>query len=119
MKGTTRTPVTVLASVVSCVFLIVALVFGTVVIGHVDDSSTPIISAVLAIVATTIPSLLALYKAESNQADLHNGVLVGKVKEALVQHETEQYMPFAPPIDYGTEDTAISDVSNIDSKKGE
>lgn len=91
-----RTPMTVLGAIVALVFIAAALVVGIDFAPRgVNDNVTPLVTTVLGFVGIAIPGLLAAYKAESNNADLRNGVLVNKVKQALGEYAND---PATPPV---------------------
>jgi hypothetical protein len=94
MKGGSRVPI--VGGVVALVFLAAALVFGLGITGGVDESTTPFISTILAMIGATIPAIFALNSAdkarqvaEQTNTDVRNGVLKNKVKEALTEHANE------------------------------
>lgn len=78
-------------TVVALIAIIGAVVVGLSLDHGLNSDTTPLITALLAIIGTTVPSILALIKTESVQNDIRNGVLKEKVKqgttEALIEHQ--------------------------------
>lgn len=87
-----KSPVTVVGAIVFIIFLTVILILGIASIGQGVSEGTlnALVVALLGIVGTTIPSILALYKAEGAQQtakkvgeNMTNGVMKETVREAI------------------------------------
>lgn len=85
--------VTIVAATVSLIFFVTALIFGLSIAGRLDSRSVPLVTALLALIGTTVPSILALYKSEQNHQELMNGVIIDKVTDALNIHDAETGAP--------------------------
>lgn len=75
----------VLVSVVAMVALASAVLLGVALTGKVDAKNTPLIVTVLGLIASTIPSVLALLRVDATRRDLHNGLIPEKVIEGVQQ----------------------------------
>lgn len=78
-------PGVVLGTVVALVTLAVALVTAISFGSGVNDKNTPLITMVLGLIATAVPSVIALLKVGSVQHDIRNGVLREKVRQGIAQ----------------------------------
>ena len=57
--------------------------------GGFSTATTPVVVSILGICASTVPSVLALLKADEVHKDMHNGVITDKVREALDEEHRE------------------------------
>lgn len=71
-----------LSAVVVLISLASVIAIATVFSGA-NSQTTPVIISVIALIGTTVPSLLAAWKAEQTANDIRNGVIKNKVKEAI------------------------------------
>lgn len=88
-QGPLNKPTTIVAAIVALIFFVAAIIAGISISGHLDSTSVPLVTAMLALVGTTVPGLLALYKSEQNHQELRNGLLIDKVTDALNIHDAE------------------------------
>lgn len=82
--------VTAIAGVVALIATMAGLIYGISSHGGLDENSTPMLTALLSIVASTIPSFLGLLKIESVHKDIKNGVVEAKAKEGARQAIIEE-----------------------------
>lgn len=81
-SGHSRAASLPLWSLGSAVVLVIAgLIF--LAVADLDEKSTPIAVTLIALIATTVPSLIGSAFAERTAKDMRNGTVVEKVKEAL------------------------------------
>jgi hypothetical protein len=74
--------ISALGAVVVILGIAGAVIVGLAVSGGgLNSNATPIVVSMLAIVSSTVPSILALVKVESVHNDLKNGLLVDKAQE--------------------------------------
>lgn len=74
---------TVLAAVVGLAMIAAGLVAGVAVTGRINADSTPLITAVLVMIGTVLPAILALSRVEHVKRELENGLIERKVENAL------------------------------------
>jgi hypothetical protein len=75
--------VTAIAAIVALVLTGAAMVVGLAIHGDLNSETTPMVAGLLAVIASTIPSLLGLLKIEQVQRDMNNGVMQTKMKNAV------------------------------------
>jgi hypothetical protein len=67
-----------------------AVLIALTITKEFTSDSTPLVSALIAIVSSAIPGVLSLYKTEQVQNDIRNGVVTEKAREgakqALIDH---------------------------------
>jgi len=71
-------------SIVTVIGIAAAVVIGTVVVsGGITSDSTPWIGALLALIASTVPALIAMVSSLNVEEKVNNGFLAHKVAEAM------------------------------------
>lgn len=98
-----------IAGVIALVFIVAAVIVALAVGHDVDETTTPLLTALLGLVGVTVPSLIALARVEEiatkvdRTADatdeLLNGGLRANVRGALKEYAED---PSTPPIGQGT-----------------
>lgn len=80
-----KSPLTVIGGIVTLVSLLIITVWVFSVSGAdlTSDQKNLAFVTIVGLVANAIPSLLALLKSEATQHDIRNGVVKGKVKDAI------------------------------------
>jgi hypothetical protein len=82
--------ISILGAVVALVGTVGAVIVGVSLSTGIGSDTTPILAGLLAIVGSTVPSILSLVKVEQVSNDIRNGVVTEKAKEgakqALVEH---------------------------------
>lgn len=77
------------AAIIGAVVTLVGIAAGVVVAlarNHsLDEKSTPLVVTIIGLVASTIPSLLAMLYAGRASSDLRNGTVVEKVKQGTAE----------------------------------
>jgi hypothetical protein len=76
--------ISALGAIVAMLATLGAVIVGVTVAGT-DSFNAPILAGFLAIVGSTVPSVLALIKVESVSNDIRNGVVVDKAREGAEQ----------------------------------
>lgn len=82
--------ISALGAVVALVAILGAIIVGVSVTEGIDSTSTPILAGLLAVISSTIPSILALIKVEQVHNDIKNGVVQDKVKAGTIQALREE-----------------------------
>ncbi len=77
--GGSKMPIYALSAAFGMLVLAVVLLLFT----DPEQQTTPVFVSIVGLIITTIPSLLAAAFAERAVRDIRNGVLKGKVKEAI------------------------------------
>lgn len=83
--GPNSLPVATIGAVVILIAIVAASVVALAIAGKVNAETTPWIVAVMGIVTTTIPSLIAAGFAERAAKDIRNGTVTEKAKIGSVQ----------------------------------
>ena len=80
-----KTPLTVVAGIVTLIALLVLMVIMFAATGSKLDPGQKmiIVTVVAGLVSNAIPGLLALFKSEATQHELRNGLVTDKVKDAV------------------------------------
>lgn len=93
--------ISALGTIVAGFGILTALILGLAYAPNgMNERTTPIVVSIIGLVASTVPSIIAMYKAEqaSNTAsdihdDMKNGMLKNKVKDAIYEVELEHDQP--------------------------
>jgi hypothetical protein len=72
--------ISALGAIVAILATFGAVIVGTAISGGIDSNSTPILAGFLAVIGSTVPSVLALIKVESVSNDIRDGVVEEKVR---------------------------------------
>lgn len=77
----------ILVGLIAVVAIAVALIIGIAATRQgISADSTPLITTVLGFCGLIVAQLLTLLKTEETKQAIHNGHLVGKVKQALTEY---------------------------------
>lgn len=77
--------ISALGAIVALVAIVGAIIVGVSVTEGIDSASTPILAGLLAVISSTIPSILALIKVEQVHNDIKNGVVQEKARAGAVE----------------------------------
>jgi hypothetical protein len=99
---------------VSMVAIAAAMLSASILVGT-DSATLGQITVVLGIVATSVPALVSAQKADEVQKDIRNGVLKGKVSEAM--RDLVQSGELETPIRRAVESIARDDTTSLNIEK--
>lgn len=83
---------TAIGAVLAALGIGTALVVGVAFASH-GEAVTPFVSTLIGLVGVTIPSLLALNKAETVHQELHNGTLKENIRDAVTELAVDPTAP--------------------------
>jgi hypothetical protein len=77
--------ISILGAVVAIIAMAAAVIVGVAFSSGMNSDTTPILAGLLAIVGSTVPSILSLVKVNQVSNDIRNGVVTEKAREGAEQ----------------------------------